>query len=115
MYSDRLLAYFREPRRVGTLAPPARKVEEMHPVCGDILRLTVLVAEDRIVDAAFQAKGCTASLAAGEAVANWLVGKPLDEARRISPAIVEELLDGLPAESKHAAVLASDVARKICQ
>jgi nitrogen fixation NifU-like protein len=86
----------------------------MNPICGDILRFSALVADDgRITQTAFQAKGCTASIAAGSALAEWAAGKTLPELAAITAAQVEALLDGLPNESKHAAALAVDAARAV--
>jgi nitrogen fixation NifU-like protein len=111
MYSATLLQYFREPRHAGTLPPPARQIEVMNPICGDILRLSLELDGTQIRNAAFQAKGCTASIAAGAALAEWAIGKSLDELANLTAAHVESLLDGLPNESKHAAALAVDAAR----
>ena len=113
MYSTTLLQYFREPKCVGVLASPALQVEVTNPICGDILRLSALVEDGRIVNAAFQAKGCTASIAAGAALSEWAIGRTLAELGAITATQVETLLDGLPNESKHAAALAVDAARAI--
>jgi NifU-like protein involved in Fe-S cluster formation len=85
----------------------------MNPICGDVLRLTATVDNGVITDAAFQAKGCTASIAAGAALADWSIGKSLSALASLNPALVESLLDGLPNESKHAAALAVDAARAL--
>ena len=103
MYSPKLLQYFSEPKCVGELASPALRVEVMNPICGDILRLSVMVEEGVIVDAAFRAKGCTASIAAGAALSEWAIGRTLVELAAVSALQVEALLEGLPNESKHAA------------
>ena len=113
MYSATLLQYFREPVCVGVLPSPALQVEVMNPICGDILRLSALVEDGRIVNAAFQAKGCTASIAAGAALSEWAIGKTVMALAAITAAQIEVLLDGLPNESKHAAALAVDAARAI--
>lgn len=113
MYSATVLQYFRDPKRVGVLPPPALRVEVMNPICGDILRLCALVEDGRIISTAFQAKGCTASIAAGAVLAEWAEGRTLAEVGTLSAAEVEELLDGLPNESKHAAALAVDAARAV--
>ena len=85
----------------------------MNPICGDILRFSILVEDGKISQAAFQAKGCTASIAAGSALAEWATGKTLPELGALTALRLEELLDGLPNESKHAAALAIDAARAI--
>ena len=111
MYSATLLQHFREPKCVGVLPSPARQVEVMNPICGDILRFSALVEDGVITQAAFQAKGCTASIAAGSALAEWATGKTLPEFSALNAGQLEDLLDGLPNESKHAAVLAIDAVR----
>jgi len=113
MYSPTVLQYFREPKCVGVLPSPALQVEVTNPICGDILRLSALVENGEITNAAFQAKGCTASIAAGAALSEWAIGKTLATLGAITAVQIEALLDGLPNESKHAAALAVDAARAI--
>jgi len=113
MYSQRLLDHFQNPRNVGDLAPPAVTVEVSNPVCGDILRLAVRFEDDRAVEARYKTRGCTASIAAGSALTEWITGKTRAELKQIQPAIVEEAVDGLAAESKHAALLCVDAVRAV--
>lgn len=116
MYSERLLDYFRNPRYAGILPPPAVAVVLENPACGDIVRLTALVEEGVIRQAAFQVRGCTASIACGAALAEWLQGRGLDEVRLADVAgIVEGLVGGLPAESRHAVRLMADAARRLVE
>lgn len=116
MYSERLLDYFRNPKYAGILPPPALAIELENPACGDIVRLTALVEEGVIRHAAFQVRGCTASIACGAALAEWLHGRGLDEVRLSDVAgIVEEMVGGLPAESRHAAKLMADAARRLAE
>ncbi|HEY3440116.1 MAG TPA: iron-sulfur cluster assembly scaffold protein [Paludibaculum sp.] len=114
MYSERLLDYFRNPKYAGILQAPARVVHLENPACGDILRLTALVEDGVVRQAAFQVRGCTASIACGAALAEWLQGRSLDDVRLADVAgIVEGLVGGLAAESKHAAKLMADAARRL--
>ncbi|MBM3783787.1 MAG: iron-sulfur cluster assembly scaffold protein [Acidobacteria bacterium] len=113
MYSPRLLQFFREPKCVGLLPPPAASVEVMNPVCGDILQLSVEWRDGIVAKSGFLAKGCTASIAAGAALAEWAEGKTREQVAAMTPAGIEALLDGLPNESKHAAQLAADAARAL--
>jgi len=64
MHSERLLDHFRNPRNAGELEPPAVKVDVSNPACGDMLRLSARFEDDRVVEARFQTRGCTASIAA---------------------------------------------------
>jgi nitrogen fixation NifU-like protein len=111
MYSARLLDHFQNPRNVGELPPPAVTVEVSNPVCGDILRLSVEFRDGRVAEARYKTRGCTASIAAGSALTEWLIGRTPPEVAAIRSADIEDAVGGLGAESKHAAVLAVKAAR----
>ena len=108
MYSERLLEHFQNPRNVGALDEADIRAEVSNPICGDILLLTAMLDSGRIQQIGYKARGCTASIAAGSALTELLLGKTADEASRLSRADVEEAVGGLSNESKHAAVLAID-------
>ena len=103
-----LLDHFQNPSNAGELPPPAITVEVTNPVCGDILRLSVLVEEGRLREVRFKAKGCVASIACGSLLTELVHGKTLTEAGRISAFDVATAIGGLPPESGHASVLAED-------
>lgn len=113
MYPERLLEHFQNPRNVGELPPPAVTIEVSNPACGDILRLSARFDDGRAVEVRYKVRGCTASIAAGSALTEWMTGKSTDELRAFRPAVVDEAVGGLPPESKHAAVLCADGVRKI--
>jgi len=97
MYSARLLQYFNEPKCVGLLPAPALRIEAINPICGDIVQLSARFQEGVIAEAGFLAKGCTASMAAGAALAEWAVGKTRAQLTALTAADVETLL-AIPTE-----------------
>lgn len=105
MYPEALLDHFRNPRNAGELPPPALVVEVSNPACGDILRLSARLANSAIAEARFKVRGCTASIAAGSALTEWLTGRSLAEVAAFEPGVVDRAVGGLRAESKHAAAL----------
>jgi nitrogen fixation NifU-like protein len=113
MYSERLLDHFQNPRNTGELPPPADSVEAMNPACGDVLKLYVLWREGKAVEVRYQVRGCTASIAAGSALTEWMLGKSRSEVAAVQAADIERALDGLPAASRHAAALCVDAARTL--
>src|SRR5581483_7490186 len=108
MYSERLLDHFQNPRNVGELPPPALTVEVSNPICGDILRLSARFEEGRVAEVRYKTRGCTASIAAGSALTEWLIGKNTTDVAALKAAEIEAEVGGLSAESKHAAVLCVD-------
>jgi nitrogen fixation NifU-like protein len=108
MYPERLLDHFQNPRNVGELPPPAVTVEVSNPACGDILRLSARFEGGVLREARYKVRGCTASIAAGSALTEWLIGKRREDLAGFTAALVEEAIGGLRPESKHAAVLCAD-------
>ena len=113
MYSAPVLDHFRNPRNVGVLPPPALTVDVSNPACGDTLRLSARFENGRVAESRYQCRGCTASIAAGSALTEWMAGKSRAELAALTTADLEELLGGLEAASKHAAVLCVDGIRKL--
>jgi nitrogen fixation protein NifU and related proteins len=108
MYPAALLDHFQNPRNVGELASPAVTVEVSNPACGDILRLSARFENGVVREVCYKVRGCTASIASGSALTEWMTGKTRAELSAFRPAVIDEAVGGLPAESKHAAALCAD-------
>jgi tRNA-specific 2-thiouridylase len=76
--------------------------------CGDLVRIDLALAGDRVVDAGFDASGCGAAVAAGSAAVELLRGAGVLDAARIGAAEVAAELGGLSPGKLHAAELAAD-------
>jgi nitrogen fixation NifU-like protein len=111
MLHERFLDHFQNPRNVGELPPPAVHVDATNPACGDMLHLSARFENDRVVEARFQTRGCTASLAASSALTEWMIGKSRADLAALKPMVVEEAVGGLELASKHAAVLCVDAVK----
>src|ERR1051326_8465617 len=112
LYSATLLDHFQNPRNAGELPSPAIVVDASNPACGDIMRLSLLIADRTIADARFKTRGCTAAIACGSALTELVKSKSVEDAARITPAEVTAAVDGLPPASSHAAILAVDALRQ---
>jgi len=108
MYSAPTLDHFQNPRNAGDVPDPDAAVEIENPACGDVLRLTLKFSSGRISEIRFKAKGCVPSIACGSAVTELILGKTLDEARKLRREDVIAAVGGLPQASSHAAQLALD-------
>jgi len=113
MYPPRLLEHFQNPRNVGQLDPPAITVEASNPACGDILRLSARFEAGIAVEVRYKVRGCTASIAAGSALTEWMTGRRRDEIAAFRASIVDDAVGGLPPASKHAGVLCADAVKRL--
>ncbi len=109
---ERLLDHFANPRNTEGLGPGAISVEVSNPICGDILRLSVLFEGDNVL-VSFRVRGCVASIAAGSAVSEWLRINPVSSWDTLKPRQIEAELGELPPQSHHAATLCTDAVRAL--
>lgn len=110
-YSEKLLDHYENPRNVGTLDKEDPNVGTGlvgAPACGDVMRLQLRVNDDGVIEEAkFKTFGCGSAIASSSLVTEWVKGKSVDEASKISnSAIAQEL--SLPPVKIHCSVLAED-------
>jgi nitrogen fixation protein NifU and related proteins len=112
MYSDGVLDHFHNPRNVGEIDQPNAVVETSNPICGDAMKLWILVRDERIAEATFKVQGCVPAVACGSWLTEAIKGKPVAELAAISAEEIETGLGGLPAASRHAPMLAITALRE---
>ena len=111
-YTDKVVDHFNNPRNVGSLDKDADDVGTGlvgAPECGDVMKLQIKVDDDtqKITDARFKTFGCGSAIAASSLATEWVRGKSIDDAGKVSNVeIVEEL--SLPPVKIHCSVLAED-------
>jgi nitrogen fixation NifU-like protein len=108
MYSRQVLEQFQNTRYVGDLPDASAYARVDNPACGDTLQLAIKVADGRIADARFRARGCVAAIACGAQLVEIIVGQPLAQVRNLRRERLVETLGGLPETSMHASQLAID-------
>ncbi len=80
--------------------------EQINPVCGDRLRLSLRVRDGSIEAVGFLAYGCAPTLACGSALAEMIEGMTTEEAKRLTRQEIVRAVGGLPSRKQHAAALA---------
>ena len=108
MYTDLVMDHFTNPRNVGEIEDADGVGQIGNPVCGDVMRISIDVEDDRIKDVKFKTFGCGAAVATSSMVTEMVMGKTLEEAADISNKAVAEALGGLPPNKMHCSNLAAD-------
>ncbi len=80
---------------------------EVTGLCEDTIGFHLRLAEDRITEIAFQAKGCGFTLACGSIATDLVHGKSIQEAMEITGKQIASALGGLPKGHLHCADLAA--------
>ena len=109
-YSQQVIDHYENPRNVGSFANGDNTVGTGMvgaPACGDVMKLQIKVEKGIIIDAKFKTYGCGSAIASSSLVTEWVKGKTLDEARKITNIRIAEEL-ALPPVKIHCSILAED-------
>lgn len=115
MYSLQVLDHFQHPRNPGEVVNPDASAQIENPACGDVLRLTLRIADGRIAEIRFLAQGCVPAIACASLLTERLQGRTIVEARQLRREEIIEALGGLPQASTHASHLAIDTLAAVLQ
>jgi nitrogen fixation NifU-like protein len=110
VYSEKVIERWLNPKYIGDMENPQGHGKVTGP-CGDTVQIFLRIDNNKITDARFITDGCATTIAAGCMACELAMGKPLREAFKITKEIILEQLGGLPEESIHCALLASDTLR----
>lgn len=110
-YSNAFTDHLEHPRNAGELTDANAVAEETNPVCGDRLRLSLLIRNGKIELARFLAYGCPPTLVCGSALTELVIGKTVAEAAQLGRVQLLEAIAGLPSRKQHAAALAIETLR----
>ena len=95
IYQEDLLDHYENPSNYGTLPNPDISHEEDNPLCGDQIRIDLMVEDDKIKEVRFCGHGCTISLAAASMLTEEIEGKSLDEVKQLSKDDILDMI-GIP-------------------
>jgi Fe-S cluster assembly scaffold IscU len=110
-YNDKFNDHFANPRNVGSLdkdCPDVGTGVVGSPVCGDVMKFQIRVAEDgTITDAKFKTFGCGAAIASSSLATELIKGRKVEDALKLRNSEIAQALD-LPPVKIHCSVLAAD-------
>jgi len=110
-YSSTFNDHIANPRNAGELSDANAVGEETNPICGDQLRLSLRVNNERIEAARFLAYGCAPTLACGSVLTEMITGKTIEDAMLMTRKDLLSELGGLPSRKQHASALSIETLR----
>src|SRR5213080_1699643 len=110
-YSEIFKDHIANPRNAGEMSDANAIAEETNPVCGDRLRLSLRIDNEKIEAARFLAYGCAPTLACGSVLTEIIEGISVDDANKLTRKQIVEALGGLSPQMQDASALAIETLR----
>lgn len=110
-YSKKVIDHYEDNNNIGSFAKDEKNIGTGlvgAPACGDVMKLQIKVDDNGIItDAKFKTFGCGSAIASSSLITQWIKGKNLNEAGKITNQDIAEELS-LPPVKKHCSVLAEE-------
>eukprot|EP01083_Nonionella_stella_P182911 659465_1 len=111
VYHENVVDHYNNPRNVGSFDkndPHVGTGLVGAPACGDVMKLQIKVDDDgKIVDSCFKTFGCGSAIASSSLATEWIKGKNVNEAQKITNKDIAKHLV-LPPVKLHCSMLAED-------
>ncbi len=113
-YGKKVMDHYENPKNVGKLNKDDKTVGTGMvgaPACGDVMRLQINVDDNGVInEAKFKTYGCGSAIASSSLLTEWVKGKTIEEALKISNQEIADELE-LPPVKIHCSVLAEDAVK----
>jgi nitrogen fixation NifU-like protein len=110
LYHTKVIDHYENPRNVGSLNKHDNNVGiglVGAPACGDVMKLSIKIKDNIIIDSKFKTFGCGSAIASSSYLTEYIKGKHIDETYKISNKVIAEELK-LPPVKLHCSMLAKD-------
>ena len=109
-YHKNIIDHFENPKNVGSLNKNDKNVGISivgAPACGDVMKLSIKIENDIIIDSKFKTFGCGSAIASSSYVTEYIKNKHIDDAYLITNKEIANELK-LPPVKLHCSMLAQD-------
>lgn len=97
LYREHILEHYRYPSNHGSIEGATVSHEETNRLCGDRIRIDLLIEDDQVKDICFSGQGCAISIASASMLTEEIKGMSVEEAKAFSKETLLELI-GLPLD-----------------
>jgi nitrogen fixation NifU-like protein len=93
LYREIIIDHYKNPQYRGHLDPNDIQFEDDNPLCGDHIEVTLRVDETgKVADGRFDGRGCAISQASADLLIESVIGKPVEEVKKLSKQDILDLL-----------------------
>jgi Fe-S cluster assembly scaffold IscU len=113
LYHQNIIDHFENPRNIGSFEKNDKDVGTGlvgAPACGDVMKLSIKIKNNIIVDSKFKTFGCGSAIASSSFITEYIKNKHIDDAYLITNKEIAKELK-LPPVKLHCSMLAQDAVK----
>jgi len=113
LYHQNIIDHFENPRNIGSFEKNDKDVGTGlvgAPACGDVMKLSIRIKNNIIVDSKFKTFGCGSAIASSSFITEYIKNKHIDDAYLITNKEIAKELK-LPPVKLHCSMLAQDAVK----
>jgi nitrogen fixation protein NifU and related proteins len=92
LYRSVIMDHYKNPRNKGVIEESSITVDMNNPTCGDVIHLTLQIADGIVENAKFEGDGCSISMASASMMTQIVKGKKVDEALKAATVFSDMML-----------------------
>ncbi|MGE7603231.1 Fe-S cluster assembly sulfur transfer protein SufU [Peribacillus sp. NPDC097675] len=89
LYRQVIMDHYKKPRNKGMLEDGSLTIDMNNPTCGDRIRLTMKIDDNKVSDVKFDGDGCSISMSSASMMTQAIKGKDIDTALAMSQTFSE--------------------------
>lgn len=93
LYREIILEHWKNPQNYGIINEADIDVSDYNPLCGDEIRVTILLSQDKVSEILFVSDGCAISKASASLLTEKIRGMNKEDVKKITPDEVIENLE----------------------
>ena len=93
LYREVIIEHYKHPSYRGHLDPHDIQFQDSNPLCGDHIEITIRTDDQgNVSEARFDGHGCAISQASADLLMESIIGKPIEEVKRLNKDFVLNML-----------------------
>lgn len=112
MHTQQVLEHFENPRNIGTVADADGIATIGSSASGEMLKFSIKISNNTVVDAKFRAFGCPTAIACGSVLTEMVTGKQVSDVEEITAIDISDALGSLPKDKQRYAEYAEQAIKE---
>ena len=92
IYTEIILDHYQNPRNFGEVKNPTREVEVNNTLCGDRIKMMIILDKEKVTEIKFTGVGCAISIASASMLTEHVKGKTKEQLKKIDKKFITKML-----------------------